>query len=122
MKSYTPTRRLFVLLSLLALLAIGCFLWDWFALIWLMGLITVVLAVIAEAVMMASANARLQDHRLSHQPNVQTPVTLNLSIQASMHARVRLAVEAIQSDLLLLQSRTPDLEIAGDIIEARWQV
>lgn len=122
MKSYTPTRRLYVLLSLLALVAIGCFLWDWFALIWLMGLIAIVVAVITEGVMLASAHTQLQSHRFSHQPTVQTPVTLNLSIQATMHAKVRLAVEAIQSDLLLLQSLKPNLEIAGDVIEAKWQL
>ncbi|MCE3235012.1 MAG: hypothetical protein K0Q50_1192 [Vampirovibrio sp.] len=122
MKSYTPTHRLFILLGLLALLAVGCFVWDWFALIWLLGLLLTGVTIIAEMAMLVPAKLIMQSHRFSHQPTVQTPVTMSLTLAAKLSSKVQVAIEAVQSDLLYLQAVKPSIEINDGAIEAQWVV
>lgn len=122
MKRYTPTSRLFALLGGLALLAIGCFVWDWFALIWLVLLLIVGIVVIGECLLLKTCCMQMQEHHFSHQPTVQTPVTFYLQLVGVVKPSVQFTIQAMESDLLYLQEIQAKVTVEDNVINVEWGV
>jgi uncharacterized protein (DUF58 family) len=109
--TFAPTKRLFVFLSLLGVLALGCFLWDEVGLIWLTLMSILMVGVVSDAVLLGRSVMSLQKMRWDRQPTVQRPFTLTLEMKAICASLTRFSVEAIESDLLVPSKRNAHVEV-----------
>jgi uncharacterized protein (DUF58 family) len=127
MRSYTPTKRFFALQGLLALLAIGCLMWDWFALIWLILQLALSILLMIDWLAMRQCRMTLASHDFSHQPTVQNPFTLRMMFMAEIPPKVRFSIHAVQSNQLRLERPAARVEMRedetlGTQISACWVV
>jgi uncharacterized protein (DUF58 family) len=119
---WTPSGRLFVILTVLGLAAIGCFLWDWLALLWMGSLLALTALLAWEWRSLHHCRLELNDARFNHQPTVQRPFRLILALSAVVPGRIRFAMEAIESDLFHLERLQPEIAMTGAEITAAWEL
>jgi uncharacterized protein (DUF58 family) len=119
---WTPSGRLFVILTLLGLAAIGCFLWDWLALLWIGSLLALTALLAWEWRLLHPCRLDPVEHRFNHQPTVQRPFRLTVALKAFVPGRVRFAVEAIESDLFRVARLQPEIAIADADLTAEWEL
>lgn len=121
--TYTPNDRLFIVLSLMALVAVGCFVWDVFALIWLGMLILIGMLTVFDWAFLRQARMRLEGQTVDHQPTVQRPFRLSIFMQAEMPKIVRFSVEAIESDILRVEEIRPKVAVdSNNRVTAQWDI
>ncbi|HEY9686939.1 MAG TPA: DUF58 domain-containing protein [Coleofasciculaceae cyanobacterium] len=119
---WTPSGRLFVILTILGLAAIGCFLWDCLALLWIGSLLTLTALLSWEWRWLRTCQLEMIEHRFNHQPTVQRAFCLTLALKAFVPGRVRFAVEAIESDLFRLERLQPEIAMADAELTATWEL
>lgn len=120
--SWTPSGRLFLVLTGLGFAAVGCFLWDGLALLWISVLMILTGLVIWEMSILWHCRMETTGHRFNHQPTVQRPFMLILSLKAFVPKQVRFAIEAVESDIFRMENIQPGLSITEDEITAEWEM
>ncbi len=119
--SYTPTRRLFVLLSLLATAAVGCFVWDWIVLAWLVSMGLVLAGLGFEWFCLRQCRLRQEQAQPVSQPTVQRPFRFVQVLSGTMPGVVKFHMQAVESDTYLLKDRHPQVETEESRITATWE-
>lgn len=120
--SYTPTRTVFILLTLLAVLSVGCFVWDWAVLAWMAGIVGLALGLLYDWLQLRRARMTLEQSDPSSQPTVQRPFMFIQKFSASTPGTVKFTLSAVESDALYLADTAPEVTIDQEQVTARWSV
>jgi|GEM_PF-2458697 len=119
--SYTPTARLFILLSILLIEGIACLVWDWAVLLWMLSFIVAIIACIGDWISLQKSQFKQLKHMCHPHPTMKQPFTLRVWIEAESQYPIH--VESVQSDQLKLDSVQGKLEpdTSGTVI-AQWNI
>lgn len=119
--SYTPTRRLFVLLSLLATAAVGCFVWDWMVLTWLISMGLLLAGLGFDWFYLRQCGLRLEQAQPASQPTVQRPFRFTQVLAGGMPATVQFNVRAVESDTYALKDPRPEVAVEPSRVTVAWE-
>ena len=122
-RSYTPSRRLFVALTALGLLSLGCFVWDWMALVWLGALVLLLVMLAFDWWSLKASKLVLEKSENSSQPTVQRAFFFTQKLLAYKPSHVKFNLQAIQSDVLYLKDVYPAVDLDNpEFLKATWEV
>lgn len=118
-----PSNRLFVLLGLMSVLALGAFWFDIVALIWMGCLILLMVLVLLDLFLLGQSRIQLEKHEFNHQPTAHRPFMATLTCQSDIRPVIRFKIEAIENDLMVPTQLPAKLEYTPEgKLTAQWEL
>lgn len=121
--AYTPSKRLYGILGLMALMGLGVFWVEELALVWLVSMAFLVAGIVSDRVLLGRCRIEQVKHAFNHQPTVHRPFHLTLDLKTRIPQICAFTLDAVQSDALEPSRVRGETEVlAPGGLQVQWEL